>query len=142
MPSPQVVSSERPVAAHSPSEAVADDASVLDSAALARLAELDPKGELQLLQRVMSTFVSSAARFTDQLETARASNDRAAIRLVAHTLKSSSGYIGASQLARCCAELEAATGVATRTDLTPEIEAMTAALRVTVAAVLQRLERR
>ena len=82
--------------------------SVLDAAALARLTELDPKGESRLLERVMQAFQSSLARLRPQLEAARRDGDRAAIRMVVHTVKSSSASIGATLVSQLCGQIETA----------------------------------
>lgn len=79
----------------------------LDPQALARLAELDPKGDNQLVPRVLKAFVTSSARLMPQLDAAGAGPDLVAIRYVAHTLKSSSASIGALGLSATCAEIEA-----------------------------------
>jgi HPt (histidine-containing phosphotransfer) domain-containing protein len=108
---------------------------VLDPAALARLAELDPKGESRLLERVLRAFQTSAARLSPQLATARAGADRATIRLVAHTLKSSSASIGALHLSQLCAQVEAAIRVDTGADLTLELDALGRALDAALLAI-------
>lgn len=79
---------------------------VLDAQALGRLRELDPKGENKLIERVLRAFESSVARLLPQLEAARAGGDRAGVRHVAHTLKSSSASIGALSLSQHCAAVE------------------------------------
>jgi HPt (histidine-containing phosphotransfer) domain-containing protein len=81
---------------------------MLDAEALARLAELDPSGDSRLIERVLQAFEVSVARLRPQLDAARRDGDRRAIRLVAHTLKSSSASIGALRLSQLCAQLEAA----------------------------------
>src|SRR6185369_1456158 len=80
--------------------------SVLDASALERLRELDPKGENQLLSRVIKAFESSAARLLPQLQDAQRAGDHNGVRHVAHTLKSSSASIGAMKLSTLCAEIE------------------------------------
>lgn len=106
---------------------------VLDAAALARLTELDPTGQAQLVERVLRAFQTSAARLVPQLEAAHAVGDHASTRLVAHTLKSSSASIGALRLSRVCAHVEALVRQGETDGLEPEIaellEAMTEALR-------------
>ena len=81
---------------------------LLDAAALANLAQLDPTGATKLVQRVLNTYRSSMARLLAQLAQARAQPDPATMRLVAHTLKSSSASVGALALAALCGEAEAA----------------------------------
>jgi HPt (histidine-containing phosphotransfer) domain-containing protein len=84
----------------------AHEAPVLDPAALARLTELDPSGANRLLERVLKAFQTSVARLRPQAEAARHNGDRTALRLVAHTLKSSSASIGALRLSQLCAQIE------------------------------------
>lgn len=81
-------------------------ADVLDGAALARLAELDPKGQAGLVARVLSTYTQSLTRLMTELARARNGNDFDALRHVAHTLKSSSASVGALELSRRCADIE------------------------------------
>jgi HPt (histidine-containing phosphotransfer) domain-containing protein len=80
---------------------------VLDSASLNNLRELDPTGKAGLLVRVVQAFDTSALRLMPQLDLAVQTVDMAGVRHVAHTLKSSSASVGALTLSRCCAELEA-----------------------------------
>src|SRR5262249_30134595 len=82
------------------------DPSVLDIAALRRLAELDPTGANRLLQRRFQAFESSVQRMMPQLHAALGAGDLGGVRHVAHTLKSSSASIGAIKLSQLCAEIE------------------------------------
>jgi hypothetical protein len=109
----------------------------LDPEALARLAELDPKGENELLQRVLKAFANSAGRLMPQLEAARAGPDLAAIRYVAHTLKSSSASIGAVALSATCAEIEAMIRSAEVANLPDRLDAM----RFQIDGVLAEIDR-
>lgn len=79
----------------------------LNAEAIRRLRELDPTGESHLLTRVFQAFETSLNRLLPQLEQARITADAAGVKLVAHTLKSSSATIGAVQLSKVCAEVEA-----------------------------------
>lgn len=112
-----------------PSEAV------LDLQALERLRELDPRGESHLIERVLKAFETSAARLGPQLEESRRRGDRAGIRHVVHTLKSSSASIGAMTLSRQCAAVEAMI----REDSREDLDAPIVALGAELAAVLQAL---
>nr|WP_316640367.1 response regulator [uncultured Roseateles sp.] len=79
----------------------------LDAHALDRLRELDPSGNNRLLARVAAAFIGSLDRLMPDLQAARTEvPNLAAIRHVAHTLKSSSASIGALDLSRRCAEIE------------------------------------
>lgn len=108
---------------------------VLDAAALARLTELDPTGASRLLERVLQAFQTSAARLRPQFDAARRADDRAAIRLVAHTLKSSSASIGALDLSQLCAQVETAIRLDADADLAAPLEALGAALDSALQAI-------
>lgn len=122
-----------------PAAPVATQRVTLDPAALARLAELDPKGESRLIERVLKAFQTSAARLTPQLEAARLAGDRNTVRLVAHTFKSSSASIGALTLSQLCAQVEGDIRTEAEIDLNIGIDAITAELGVVLEAIAQRL---
>lgn len=121
-----------------PSAAVGPQAAIerLDPQALARLAELDPKGDNQLVPRVLKAFVTSSARLMPQLDAAGAGPDLVAIRYVAHTLKSSSASIGALGLSATCAEIEALL----RSGLTAGLDPLLGTLRRQMAGVLAEID--
>ena len=81
---------------------------VLDQPTLDRLRELDPGGAARLLPRVVAAYETSLERMLPDLAAARAGDalNLDAIRHVSHTLKSSSGSLGALRLAALCAEIE------------------------------------
>jgi HPt (histidine-containing phosphotransfer) domain-containing protein len=83
-----------------------DPSGVLDSAALARLAELDPQGNGALVQRVLATYATSLARTHDGLLLARQPMQYESVRHLAHALKSSSASVGALALSALCAQVE------------------------------------
>ena len=109
--------------------------SVLDAAALARLTELDPKGESRLLERVMQAFQSSLARLRPQLEAARRDGDRAAIRMVVHTVKSSSASIGATLVSQLCGQIETAIRDGADADLNASLTALNHAFDAAAGAI-------
>lgn len=79
----------------------------LDAQALNRLRELDPTGANRLMERVAAAFLGSIERLIPEiLQSAGTGPDLAAIRHIAHTLKSSSASIGALALSHRCAEIE------------------------------------
>ena len=119
---------------------VAGTLAVLDAAALARLQELDPKGENDLLARVLKAYQASAARLMPQLESARLAGDRTAVRLVAHTLKSSSASIGALHLSQVCAQVETLIRIEAVEGLEDGIDALTHAMAETLQAIASLLE--
>lgn len=130
--------SNQPLTVHAPVAAATPPG--LDPEALARLSELDPKGENQLLERVLRAFQTSAARLMPQLEAARLSHDRATVRLVAHTLKSSSASIGALGLSQVCAQIEALIRAESADDLDPLLHTMRSALGAALNAIQRLLD--
>jgi HPt (histidine-containing phosphotransfer) domain-containing protein len=79
---------------------------VLDAACMAELRALDPDGKAHLVKRVLATYQASLAKLVDQLRVAHADGAWDQVSRVAHTLKSSSGSIGALSLASQCADIE------------------------------------
>jgi len=83
-----------------------DRAQLLDGAALARLAQLDPGNRQGFLDNLLRTYRRSLEQLLAQLSEAQSAADRGAVRHVAHTLKSSSSSVGALAVAGLCARLE------------------------------------
>lgn len=130
--------SSQPVA---PAAASRNDApAVLDEQALAMLAQLDPSGSSQLFVRVMSTYRKSLARLVGQLVAARGPLDADAMRLAAHTLKSSSGSVGALSLAQLCGVVEAALREGRLEALPATLDALLAEAERVEIAVLHLLQ--
>jgi HPt (histidine-containing phosphotransfer) domain-containing protein len=126
---------ESPASGGAARPAAAD--SVLDPGALQRLRELDPKGENQLIARIVKAFESSAARLMPQMNEAFRNGDLAGVRHVAHTLKSSSASIGAVKLSHMCAEIETMV----RTERVENLESRVDSMCVEIEIVLQALQR-
>ncbi len=131
-----------PSPAPAPSASAPASDAVLDPAALARLMELDPTGANQLLERVLKAFQTSAARLRPQAEAARGGGDPAGLRLVAHTLKSSSASIGALHLSQVCAQIEASIRNGDGDDLATQIDTLDTALDAVLGAIDQLLKER
>lgn len=109
---------------------------VLDASSLAALQQLDPTGASRLLMRVMTTYRSSLARLLTQLTLARERGDTASLRLVTHTLKSSSASVGALALSALCGTAEQAVRDGRLDELPVLLDQLEAeAVRVDVAVV-------
>lgn len=80
----------------------------IDENALKAIAALQRPGKPDLLTRIVDLFKSESpktiANMLEGIDTA----DMDAVRVAAHTLKSSSAYVGASELSERCKELERA----------------------------------
>ena len=116
--------------------------SVLDADALARLKELDPTGENQLLARVVKAFETSAARLMPQLQDARNIGDSHGLRHVAHTLKSSSASIGAMKLSQICADIETRIRTEKLENLDPRLDSLCAEMEIVLQALKRLLDAR
>ena len=110
-------------------------ATTLDADALQRLRDLDPKGENRLLERVLGSFETSAIRLSKQLDEARRVDDMDGVRMVAHTLKSSSASIGALALSRLCAEIETQVRTGALSGLDDRLDAVDLELGAVLQAV-------
>ena len=117
-----------------------DAARVLDATALSRLRELDPTGKNQLLARVVKAFETSTGRLVPQLVDARRANDVAAVRHVAHTLKSSSASVGAMTLSQLCGEVETEIRLGTVENLEARVDALCAEIEIVLQALKRLLD--
>jgi HPt (histidine-containing phosphotransfer) domain-containing protein len=111
-----------------------DPSGVLDSAALARLADLDP-GNGELVRRVLSTYATSLERTQQQLLAARQPLQPEQLRHLAHTLKSSSASVGALALSALCAQVEQLVRSQQIGGLEPLLDAMQAEMQRVAGAV-------
>ena len=112
---------------------------ILDVGALDRLRELDPTGRGRVVERVLQAFEGSARRLSPQMTDAAAAGDRAAVGHVAHTLKSSSASIGATQVSRLCAALEAEIRDGRPVDLAERTRLLAAELEAVLGALSARV---
>ena len=91
-------------AAHS---AGAEPSATLDAGVLDHIRAMERRGAARLLERLVATYQTNAAKLLADAESALARDDGAALRQAVHTLKSSSANVGALALARQCGEVEA-----------------------------------
>ncbi len=92
-----------------PQYAPASEASravVLDMATIERIRQMERRGATRLLERLISTYRTTAIRLLADGVAALGRDDGTALRQAAHTLKSSSANVGALELARLCSETE------------------------------------
>jgi HPt (histidine-containing phosphotransfer) domain-containing protein len=91
------------------------DGDVLDSGALTALRDLQDEGESDVLAAVIEDYLRDTPLRVAALHEALARADAGAVRREAHGIKGSSGYLGAVEMTRLCADLE---GQARAGDLT------------------------
>ncbi|MEM7041224.1 MAG: response regulator [Pseudomonadota bacterium] len=80
--------------------------SSIDLAPIEALRSLDPSGERQLLHRAIAKFMEYSDDLLTRFENAVATGDAAETSRMAHSLKSSSANLGATDVSRHCAEIE------------------------------------
>lgn len=84
----------------------AGDDSPLDEGALANLRQLDPDGADNLLASIVRTYLGTVPQEILLMHEALQRQDGTALRMAAHSMKSSSGYVGALGVRELCRELE------------------------------------
>lgn len=102
---------------------------------LARLVELDPSGRLGVMGRIFRTYDSTARRLGLQLEEQRHLRDGEALIVVVHSLKSSSGNVGATELQRRCHQLEVRVRSGQTVEWEAEIDHIESELATVLASV-------
>jgi len=112
-----------------------DPSSVLDAAALARLAELDPQGSAGLVPRVLATYAKALERSRQELLLLRQPLQHEPLRQLAHTLKSSSASVGALALSALCAQVEHNVRSPQPGDIGKLLDAMQAEMQRVASAV-------
>ena len=79
---------------------------VLDQSVLASLRELQEEGEPDILEEVGGLFLKHAPEKISAIEKAVEQKDANALKVAAHSLKSSSAYVGAMRLSALSKDLE------------------------------------
>lgn len=88
------------------SEVVEGQSGAIDQSVLANLKELQEEGEPDIVEEVGSLFLKHAPEKIAAIETAVAKKDAKALQVSAHSLKSSSAYVGAMGLSAMSKDLE------------------------------------
>ena len=78
----------------------------IDSSILASLRELQGEGEPDIVKEIGGLFIKYSPDKISAIEKAAEEEDSKALLVAAHSLKSSSAYIGAMRLSAICKELE------------------------------------
>ena len=99
---------------------------VLDPDVVARLRQLTPPGEPDVLQEILNLFLDEVPKKIGALRTAVASGDATTVQRTAHSLKGSSGNIGAHAMYDVCRQLDARARSEEPARLQPLVEALDA----------------
>jgi len=87
-------------------EAVEPDMAKLDQSVLNKIRALQQKGSSEILLKLIDLYLTNSVELMQSIEHAIADADADKLRTAAHTLKSSSASLGATDLAEMCKELE------------------------------------
>jgi HPt (histidine-containing phosphotransfer) domain-containing protein len=79
---------------------------MLDQGDLDAVRALQRPGRPDILQQLLRTYLSSSAKLIEDMQAATSAQDYAALRMAAHSLKSSSRTLGARRLSDLCQQLE------------------------------------
>ena len=82
-------------------------AEVLDRPVLDQLGKALTNGKPELLAKVINLYLVESPKLMQKLKQAALASDAPEIARTAHSLKSSSAYVGATVLSRHCADIEA-----------------------------------
>lgn len=80
----------------------------IDTHAIKAIASLQRPGKPDLLERIVELFKTETPKAIVSMQAGLDGNDLTAVRNAAHTLKSSSAYVGAKALSERCRDLETA----------------------------------
>jgi signal transduction histidine kinase/DNA-binding response OmpR family regulator/HPt (histidine-containing phosphotransfer) domain-containing protein/PAS domain-containing protein len=83
-----------------------DAAPTLDASILAEIYSLQVEGEPDLLAELIDAFFKNSKKLMEQISTSESARDEDRLRRAAHSLKGSSGNLGATRLAEMCGEVE------------------------------------
>jgi signal transduction histidine kinase/DNA-binding response OmpR family regulator len=111
---------------------------VLDTERMARLRELQRPGESDVVTIYTEMFLDQSIHHVAALRRALSHGAPSELQATAHTMKSEAGQIGALEVQDLCARLEQAGRAGTLADSAALVDALTAALERTRAALAQR----
>lgn len=116
--------------------------SPLNQQSLQFLRDLDPDGSKRLVHRTIVKFVSYGDDLINNMAQSLADNDMAEMSRLAHSMKSSSANLGATDVSRQCQEIESATKDQERPDdISQQLQALTTAYQASKQALLSVAEK-
>ena len=111
---------------------------VLDAAVVRNLRQLTPPGEPDVLTAVLQLFLADVPTRVERLTDALNSGNAAAVQRAAHSLKGSSGNIGARAMYDVCRRIDEAANAGDLAGVKPLLEALATEL-AKVEAEIRRL---
>jgi CheY-like chemotaxis protein/HPt (histidine-containing phosphotransfer) domain-containing protein len=113
---------------------------VLDASRLAEIRSLMTDDDSEFLQNIIEQFISDTGDLIQEMKAALRANDAPALKVAAHTLKSSSASLGATDLSALCKEVQALAAdgsVEPAESIVVQIESEFAAVIVALRAEVQ-----
>lgn len=94
----------------------------IDESALDAIRSLQRPGKPDILARIVNMYMEKSPELIAAIQEGVAANDCDKVKMAAHTLKSSSAYVGASALAEVCSQVESKASNDQLTDTSEDID--------------------
>ena len=137
-------SSEKPPGENDQSEENANNTSrenimnvEIDQSALDAIRSLQRPGKPDILARIVNMYMEKSPELISAIQEGVAANDCDKVKMAAHTLKSSSAYVGASAMAEACSRVEARAANDELSDAAGDIENISNGFTSTVNQIKQ-----
>jgi HPt (histidine-containing phosphotransfer) domain-containing protein len=108
---------------------------VLDPDVIESLRQLTPPGEPDVLKELLTLFLEDVPPRIEKLRVAWQAGDAVAVQRAAHSIKGSSGNIGATDLYAVCSRLDAQGRSGDLAPLAPMVELLDAEFAKVTAAI-------
>jgi len=109
----------------------------IDQSALDAIRALQRPGKPDILARIVNMYLQKTPELIGNIREGVASNDAEKVKIAAHTLKSSSAYVGAAQLAEVCSRLESKASNEELTDVDTDIDTIDSGFQSVASQIKQ-----
>ena len=109
----------------------------IDESALDAIRSLQRTGKPDILARIVNMYMEKSPELISAIREGAAANDCDKVKMAAHTLKSSSAYVGASAMAEACSRVEAKASNDQLGEAADDIENVSSGFTSTVEQIKQ-----
>ena len=109
----------------------------IDESALDAIRSLQRPGKPDILARIVNMYMEKSPELISAIREGVAANDCDKVKMAAHTLKSSSAYVGASAMAEACSRVEAKASNDQLGEAADDIENVSSGFTSTVEQIKQ-----